>query len=77
MAKINDLDLNNWKEDTIKLYGDKYKIKKTCDVDDFLGIEIYGYDVYDEQGDYLFYYQISNKGDLIKYLKRKIYREFL
>ena len=77
MPKINDLNLKDWKEKTIKLYGDKYKIGKTCDIDDFLGMAIYGYEICDEQRNYLFYYQTDSKKDLIKYLKHKIYRGFI
>jgi len=77
MAKINDLNLNNWQEKVIKLYGDSYKIRKTFDIDDFWGLGIYGYEINDEQGNYLFYYQGRDKKDLIKYLKYKIYREFI
>ena len=77
MAKINDLNLKNWKENTVKLYGDRYKTRKTIDINDFLGMEIYGYEVYDKRGDYLFYYQTDNEKDLMRYLKYKIYREFI
>jgi len=75
MAKINNLNLKNWKEKFIKLYGDVYKIRKTFDIDDFLGICIYGYEIYDEDGNYLLYYQTSDEHDLIKHLRYKIYRE--
>ena len=77
MPKINDLDFKDWKEKIIKIYGDKYKIRKTYDIDDFLGLGIYGYEVNDEKGNFLFYYQTDNKKDLIKYLKYKIYRKFI
>lgn len=77
MPKINDLNLNNWQEKTIKLYGDRYKIRRTFDIDGFLGLGIYGYEVSDEQGNYLFYYQGCDKKDLIKYLKSKIYKQFV
>lgn len=77
MSKINDLNLNNWQEKNIKFYGDKYKIRKTFDIDDFLGTGIYGYEVRNEQGNYLCYYQTESKKELIKYLRYKIYKAFI
>lgn len=62
--------------ETIKLYRDIYKTRKSFDIDDFLGMGIYGYEVYNERENYLFYYQTDSKENLIKYLKYKIYREF-
>jgi len=77
MPKINDLNLKDCQEKIIKIYGDKYKIRKTFDIDDFLGLGIYGYDVCDEKRKHLFYYQTENKKDLLRYLKYKIYKEFI
>lgn len=56
MPKINDLNLKNWKEKTITIYGDKYRIRKTYDVNDS-GLGIYGYDVYDENDNLLRYFE--------------------
>ena len=61
MLNINDLNLKNWKEKIITMYGDKYKIRKTYDIDDFLGLGICGYEINDEQGNYLFYHQEYNE----------------
>ncbi|PIS39802.1 MAG: hypothetical protein COT33_00055 [Candidatus Nealsonbacteria bacterium CG08_land_8_20_14_0_20_38_20] len=77
MPKINDLNLKNWKEKIITIYGDEYKIRRTYDIDDFLELGIYGYEVNDEQGNYLFHYQTDNKKSLIKYLEYKIYKQFI
>jgi len=77
MPKINDLNLKNWKKKIITIYGDKYKIRRTYDIDDFLGFGIYGYEINDEQGNYLFYYQGYDEKDLIKHIKYKIYKQFI
>ena len=57
MPEINDLNLKNWKEKIIIIYGDKYKIRKTYDINDFLGLGIYGYEVYNEDDNLLKYFE--------------------
>jgi len=35
MPRINDLNLNNWKEKHLIIFSDKYKIRKTYDINDY------------------------------------------
>ena len=74
MPKINDLNLKNWKERIIAIYGDRYKIRKTYDIDDF-GIGNYSYEVSDENGNFLHYFGgIENLTILKNYIKVSLYK---
>lgn len=58
---------------TIKIFGDKYKIRKTFDIVDYVG-GIVGYEVYDEKGKFILQYNCERLSDLIKFLKWRIYK---
>jgi|GEM_PF-5674153 len=44
----------------IKIFGDKYIVRKTYDIDNF-GIGQYGFDVYDEEGVFLCHFAGYNR----------------
>lgn len=74
MPKINDLNLKNWKQKIIKIYGDKYKIRKTYDIDDF-GIGIFGYEIYNDIDKFLGYFGgIENLHHFKTYIKLNFYK---
>jgi len=74
MPRINDLNLNNWKEKLLIIFGDKYKIKKTYDIDE-LGFGIYGFEIYNEDGKFLKYFGAIENIKLLKiYLKQAFYK---
>lgn len=58
---------------TIKIFDDKYKIRKTFDIVDYGG-DIVGYEVYDKRGKFLLQYDCERLSDLIKFLKWRIYK---
>lgn len=58
---------------TIKIFGDKYKIRRTFDIVDYVG-EITGYEVCDENGKFILQYDCENLHDLIKFLEFKMYK---
>lgn len=60
---------------TIKIFGDKYKIRKTYDVDDF-GIGRYGFDVYDEKNNFLRHFFGYNINKLKQYIKINFYKTY-
>ncbi len=60
---------------TIKIFGDKYKIRKTFDIIDYFG-DISGYEVCDEDGKFLLQYDCERLSDLIKFLKWKFYKVY-
>jgi hypothetical protein len=57
----------------IKIFGDIYKIRKTYDIDDF-GIGCYGFDVYDENDDFLCHFVGDDKNELKQYIKMRFYK---
>jgi len=75
MPKINDLNLKNWKEKNIKFYGDKYKIRKTYDIDD-VGIGRYGFDIYNERNKLINHFVGDNINELEKYIKAIFYKNY-
>jgi len=75
MVKINDLNLKDWKEKIIKIYGDEYKIRKTYDIDDF-GIGRYGFDVCNENNDFLCYFTCDKINTLKQYIKTTFYEDY-
>lgn len=60
---------------TIKIFGDKYKIRRTFDVIDYFG-EVNGYEVCDDKGRFLLQYDCENLSNLIKYLKWRFYKSY-
>jgi len=56
---------------TIKIFGDKYRIRKTYDIDDF-GIGSYGFEVYNEEN----YFLCNFVGDRINKLRQHIKMNF-
>ncbi len=75
MPQINDLNFKNWKEKTIKIFGDKYGIRRTFDAIDYVG-EITGHEVCDGNGKFLLQYDCENLSDLIDFLKWRIYKVY-
>ncbi|MDI6732784.1 MAG: hypothetical protein QME51_01135 [Planctomycetota bacterium] len=57
----------------IELFGDTYLLRKTFDIID-TGISVYGYDVLDNNGDFLKHYDIEDKNAVISSIKYDIYR---
>lgn len=57
----------------IKIFGDKYKIKNTYDIDDF-GIGRYGFDVYSENNDFLCHFAGDKISKLRQYIKMSFYK---
>jgi hypothetical protein len=62
---------------TITIFGDKYKIKKTYDIDHF-GIGRYGSDVYCERNSFLCHFDGYNYNinKLKQYIKINLYRTY-
>lgn len=58
---------------TIKIFGDKYKIRKTYDIDN-RGIGRYGFDVYDENNNFLCHFIIDEISSLKRYIKMNFYK---
>ncbi len=58
---------------TISIFGDKYEIRKTFDIVDYVG-DIVGYEVCDENGQFILQYDCEKLPDLIKFLKWKFYK---
>lgn len=74
MPKINDLNLKNWQEKFITIFGDKYKIRKTYDINGS-GFGIYGYDVCDEKNELLRCFEnIENLAILKSLIKANFYK---
>ena len=59
----------------IKIFGDKYKIKNTYDIDDF-GIGRYGFDVYNENNDFLCHFVGDKIERLRQYIKMSFYKMY-
>jgi len=60
---------------TIKIFGDKYKIRKTYDIDDF-GIGQYGFDVYDEKNSFLCHFFGYSINKLKYFIKINFYKTY-
>jgi hypothetical protein len=60
---------------TIKIFGDKYRIKKTYDIDDF-GIGRYGFDVYNESDDFLSHFVGDKINKIRQYIKINFYKTY-
>lgn len=75
MPKINDLNLKDWKEKNIKFYGEKYKIRKTYDIDN-VGIGCYGFDIYSDNNKFLCHFVGENINELENYIKTKFYKNY-
>ena len=56
----------------IELFGDAYLLRKTFDILD-IGIGVYGYDVLDDNGDFLMHYDIEDENAVISEIKHDIY----
>jgi hypothetical protein len=62
---------------TIKIFGDKYKIKKTYDIDE-RGFGIYGFEIYNEDGKFIKYFGAIENIKLLKnYLKQVFYKKLI
>lgn len=60
---------------SIKFFGEKYKIRKTYDIDDS-GIGRYGFDVYNENNDFLHHFVGDNNNELRQYIKMNFYKTY-
>jgi len=60
---------------TIKIFGNKYKIRKTYDID-YSGIGCYGFDIYNERNEFLNHFIGDNMGELKKYIKATFYKNY-
>ena len=60
---------------TIKIFGDKYNIRKTYDIDDF-GIGRYGFDVYNENNELLCHFIGDKINTLKRYIKIIFYKNY-
>ncbi len=59
----------------IKIFGDKYRIRKTYDIDDF-GIGRYGFEVYNENNDFLYHFVGDKINKLRQYIKVNFYKTY-
>jgi len=59
----------------IKIFGEKYKIKNTYDIDDF-GIGRYGFDVYNENNDFLCHFVGDKINKVRQYIKMNFYKNY-
>ncbi len=64
------------KTQAIKVFGDKFILRKTFDVLDCVG-GIYGYDVLDGDKKFLFQIDCESKNLVVPEIKWKIYRSIL
>lgn len=60
---------------TIKIFGDKYLLRKTFDCIDYCG-DVCGFEVMDEDKNFLFHLDGKYEKDVILEIKWKIYRDF-
>ena len=60
----------------IKIYGEIYSLRDTFDIVDYRN-GIYGFDVFDDSGKFLFHCDTDNVSDVISEIKWVIYRNFL
>jgi len=61
---------------TIKIFGDKYKIRKTYDIDD-IGIGIYGFEIYDKDNKFLKYVGgLESINSLKAHIKQYFYKVY-
>ncbi len=60
---------------TVKIFGDKYKIRRTFDVVDYID-GITSYEVCDENDMFLLQYDCEKLSDLVKFLKWKFYKTY-
>lgn len=59
---------------TIEIFDDKYKVRQTYDIGDF-GMDIYGYEIYDENETFLRYFAgAKNLKHLKNYMKAIFYK---
>jgi len=61
---------------TIKIFGDKFKIRETYDIDD-AGIGRYGFDVYDENKNFLCHFVSDKISELRQYIKMYFYKIYV
>lgn len=59
----------------IKISGDKYFLRKTFDIIDYQG-DIGGFEVMDEDKNFLFQYDGDNRDDVILEIKFRIYHDY-
>lgn len=61
------------KMQTIEILSDKYSLRRTFDIlDDQGGVE--GFDVLNEDKEFLFHYDTKNEEDVVSEIKWRIYR---
>jgi len=59
----------------IKIFGDKYRIRNTYDIDDF-GIGRCGFEVYNEHNDFLCHFVGDTISKLRQYIKMNFYKNY-
>lgn len=59
----------------IEIFGDKYKIRKTYDIDEF-GMGYYGFDIYDEDNKFMSNFIGDNINVLKQYIKIIFYKNY-
>ena len=60
---------------TIKIFGDKYKIRKTYDIDDF-GIGRYGFDICGENSEFLHHFIGDKINTLKQHIEMMFYKDY-
>lgn len=60
---------------TIKIFSDRYKIRKTYDID-YSGIGRYGFDVYNENDNFLCHFVGDKINKLRQYIKINFYKNY-
>ncbi len=61
---------------TIKIFGDEYKLRKTYDIDDF-GMGYYGFEVCDENDDFLGYFIGEGIDELKQFIRITFCKSFI
>ncbi len=56
----------------IKIFGDKYRIRKTYDIDDFVGVGFCGFDICGEDNKFLCHFIGDKINELKQYIKTKL-----
>ena len=59
----------------IKIFGDKFRIRKTYDINDS-GIGLYGFEVYDESENFLCHFIGDKISELRRYIKIYFYKTY-
>jgi hypothetical protein len=57
----------------VEILGDRFTLRPTFDIVDYVG-GVYGFDVYDEDRNFIAHYDIDDKTEVESQIKRDFYR---